>query len=111
MTKSGTNTPHGSAFEFYRDKKLNANDAINVLNNRPKSPYHYNQFGASFGGPLRKDRHFVFANYDGQRNTQPNDVFVNVPAGTTLDANGAAGLARLTALRVTDGRRTRTCCW
>jgi hypothetical protein len=38
VTKSGTNTPHGSVFEFYRDKKLNANDAINVLNNRPKSP-------------------------------------------------------------------------
>jgi outer membrane receptor protein involved in Fe transport len=104
VTKSGTNTPHGAAFEFYRDKKLNANDAINVLNKRPKSPYHYNQFGASFGGPLQKDRHFVFANYDGQRNTQPNDVFVNVPAGTTLDATGAAGLARLNALGQSYGR-------
>jgi len=98
VTKSGTNVPHGSAFEFYRDKALNANDAINVLNNRAKSPYHYNQFGASFGGPLKRDRHFLFANYDGQRNTQPNDVFVNVPAGTSLDPTGAAGLARLTAL-------------
>ncbi|HYT68333.1 MAG TPA: carboxypeptidase regulatory-like domain-containing protein [Vicinamibacterales bacterium] len=104
VTKSGTNTPHGSAFEFYRDKKLNANDAINVLNKRPKSPYHYNQFGASFGGPLKKDRHFVFANYDGQRNTQPNDVFVNVPGGTALDATGSAGLARLTALGQSYGR-------
>ena len=98
VTKSGTNTPHGSVFEFYRDKALNANDPINVLNKRPKSPYHYNQFGASFGGPLKKDRHFVFASYDGQRNTQPNDVFLNLPAGTALDPLGLAGLAALQPL-------------
>jgi hypothetical protein len=98
VTKSGTNTPHGTLFEFYRDKALNANDAINVLNNRPKSAYHYNQFGGSYGGPIQKFRHFLFANYDGQRNTQPNDVFIALPSGTTLDANGSAGLARITAL-------------
>ena len=97
VTKSGTNAPHGSVFEFFRDKKLNANDAINVLNNRVKSPYHYNQFGASYGGPIQKDHHFVFANYDGQRNTQPNDVFLTLPAGTVLSPAGAAGLATLTA--------------
>jgi hypothetical protein len=98
VTKSGTNTPHGTLFDFYRDKALNANDAINVLNNRPKSPYHYNQFGGSYGGPIRKYKHFIFANYDGQRNTQPNDVFITLPAGTTLDADGTAGLAKVTAL-------------
>jgi outer membrane receptor protein involved in Fe transport len=98
VTKSGTNTPHGALFDFYRDKALNANDAINVLNNRAKSAYHYNQFGGSYGGPIRKNRHFIFANYDGQRNTQPNDVFIALPAGTTLDAAGVAGLARVTAL-------------
>ena len=98
VTKSGTNTPHGSIFDFYRDKALNAIDAINVLNNRPKSAYHYNQFGGSYGGPIQKFKHFVFANYDGQRNTQPNDVFITLPAGTTLDAAGTAGLARVTAL-------------
>jgi hypothetical protein len=84
VTKSGTNTAHGALFDFYRDKALNANDAINVLNNRAKSAYHY--------------KHFLFANYDGQRNTQPNDVFITLPAGTTLDAAGAAGLARVSAL-------------
>ena len=98
VTKSGTNTPHGTLFHFYRDKALNANDAINVVNNRAKSAYHYNQFGGSYGGPIQKFRHFLFANYDGQRNTQPNDVFVTLPAGTTLDANGHAGLTRINAL-------------
>ena len=98
VTKSGTNEVRGSAFEFYRDKALNANDPINVRNNRPKSPYHYNQFGGTVGGPLRRDRHFFFANYDGQRNTQPNDVFLNVPAGTPADAATQAALARLQPL-------------
>ena len=98
VTKSGTNTPHGTLFDFYRDKALNANDAINVLNNRAKSPYHYNQFGGSYGGPLQRFKHFLFANYDGQRNTQPNDVFISLPPGTSLDANGTAGLAEVTAL-------------
>jgi hypothetical protein len=98
VTRSGTNTPHGTLFEFYRDKALNANDAINVLNSRAKSAYHYNQFGGSYGGPIQRFRHFLFANYDGQRNTQPNDVFITLPAGTTLDGNGTAGLARVNAL-------------
>ncbi|HMC78584.1 MAG TPA: carboxypeptidase regulatory-like domain-containing protein [Vicinamibacterales bacterium] len=98
VTKSGTNTPHGTLFDFYRDKALNANDAINVLNNRPKSPYHYNQFGGSYGGPLQKFKHFLFANYDGQRNTQPNDVFITLPPGTSLDPTGMAGLASVNAL-------------
>jgi outer membrane receptor protein involved in Fe transport len=98
VTKSGTNALHGSAFEFYRDKALNANDAINVLNKRAKSPYHYNQFGGSVGGPIQRDRHFFFANYDGQRNTQPNDVFLSIPSSTPGDADSVAGIARLRAL-------------
>jgi outer membrane receptor protein involved in Fe transport len=98
VTKSGTNELHGSAFEFYRDKSLNANNAINVLNNRPKSPYHYNQFGATLGGPIRRNRDFYFANYDGQRNTQPNVVFLNLPSTTPSDAATLAGIARLQPL-------------
>ena len=98
VTKSGTNQAHGSVFEFFRDKALNANNAINVLNNRPKSPYHYHQFGGTLGGPLRRDRDFFFFNYDGQRNTQPNAVFLNLPATTPSDALTQAAIARLTPL-------------
>ena len=98
VTKSGTNDLHGSAFEFYRDQALNANNAINVLNNRPKSPYHYNQFGGTLGGPIRPNRDFFFFNYDGQRNTQPNLVFLNLPANTPTDAATQAGIALLEPL-------------
>ena len=98
VTKSGTNELHGSAFEFYRDKALNANNAINELNNRPKSPYHYNQFGGTVGGPIRRNRDFYFANYDGQRNTQPNVVFLNLPATTPSDPATLDGIAKLQPL-------------
>ena len=98
VTKSGTNDLRGSIFEFYRDKALNANNAINELNNRPKSPYHYNQFGGTLGGPIRPNRDFYFFNYDGQRNTQPNVVFLNLPTNTPGDAATQAGIARLQPL-------------
>jgi outer membrane receptor protein involved in Fe transport len=98
VTKSGTNNVHGSAFEFYRDKALNANNAINELNARPKSPYHYNQFGGTLGGPIRRNRDFYFANYDGQRNTQPNVVFLNLPASTPSNPATLAGIERLQPL-------------
>ena len=98
VTKSGTNELHGSAFEFYRDKALNANSAINELNNRPKSPYHYNQFGGTLGGPIRRNRDFYFFTYDGQRNTQPNLVFLNLPANFVPGPAAAEGIAKLTPL-------------
>ncbi len=98
VTKSGTNDLRGSIFEFYRDRTLNANNAINELNNRPKSPYHYNQFGGTLGGPIRPNRDFFFFNYDGQRNTQPNVVFLNLPANTPGDPATQAGIARLQPL-------------
>jgi outer membrane receptor protein involved in Fe transport len=96
VTKSGTNELHGSVFEFYRDKALNANSPINELNNRPKSPYHYHQFGGTLGGPIRRNRDFFFVNYDGQRNTQPNLVFLNLPPNLPATPGTAAGIARLT---------------
>jgi outer membrane receptor protein involved in Fe transport len=96
VTKSGSNEFHGSVFEFFRDKALNANNAINELNNRPKSPYHYHQFGGTIGGPIRRDRDFFFFNYDGQRNTQPNAVFLNLPSNTPTDPLTQSAIATLT---------------
>jgi outer membrane receptor protein involved in Fe transport len=96
VTKSGTNTFGGSVFEFYRDKALNANNYIRELRGQSKLPYHYNQFGVVVGGPIRRDRDFFFFNYDGQRNTQPNDVFLNLPPSTPSDPATQAAIATLT---------------
>ena len=92
ITKSGTNDFDGSLFEFYRDKKYRAQDYLNVVRQNAlgvpvaKSPYHFNQFGGSAGGPIVRDKHFFFANVDAQRNSIPNDTFL----GGTLPTDAAS---------------------
>ncbi len=84
VTKSGTNEFHGSAFWYYRDKSVNANDLVNKINGLPKPPFHFNQFGGTLGGPLIKNRLFFFLNYDGQRSKAQNLVLLNLPGGFSL---------------------------
>ncbi len=100
VTKSGTNDFHGNVFDYYRDKSLNKNDYINVLNGRVKSPYHYDQYGASLGGPIVHDKHFFFANWDRQRNSVPNLVVIGGGRITSFptDADSQRGLALLQPL-------------
>lgn len=86
ITKSGNNEFHGTIFEFYRDKALNANTWLRNQQRRPKAAYHFNQFGGNLGGPVVRNKVFFFFDYDGQRNTSPNTVSLQVlpPAGDTL---------------------------
>ncbi|HUJ72998.1 MAG TPA: carboxypeptidase regulatory-like domain-containing protein, partial [Verrucomicrobiae bacterium] len=87
VTKSGTNAFHGTAFEFYRDKSLNANTFTNNRSGLPKLPYHFNQFGGTLGGPIKKDKLFFFFSYDGQRNTSNQVLAPNIaPTGAALAA-------------------------
>lgn len=80
ITKSGTNLLHGTLFEFFRNEKLNANTWANNRRNAARRIYRFNQFGGNLGGPIKKDKLFFFFDYDGQRNTLPNPVFLAVPA-------------------------------
>jgi hypothetical protein len=64
ITKSGTNEFHGTVFEYFRNEKL---DTRNYFNTGAKPPFRLNQFGGSIGGPVRKNRLFFFANYEGLR--------------------------------------------
>lgn len=65
LTKSGTNTWHGSLFEFYRDTAFNANTWGNITSGTP--PLHRNQFGGTLGGPIIKNKTFFFFSYQGLR--------------------------------------------
>jgi hypothetical protein len=67
VTKSGTNTVHGSLYEYNRVKALAANDFFKNQIHQPKDGLIRNVFGASIGGPVKKDRLFFFANYEGRR--------------------------------------------
>lgn len=73
VTKSGSNSFHGSAFEFLRNGDLNANQFFNKSNPGnllPREDLKRNQFGGTIGGPIKKDRLFFFMSYQGQRLTQ-----------------------------------------
>lgn len=64
VTQSGTNSLHGSLFEFLRNSAL---DSRSPFDQGPVPPFRRNQFGGSLGGPLQKDKLFVFGNYEGYR--------------------------------------------
>jgi len=64
VTQSGGNTLHGTLFEFLRNSKL---DARNFFDQNAVPPFRRNQFGGALGGPLKKDKLFVFGNYEGFR--------------------------------------------
>ena len=63
VTKSGTNEIHGNAYEFFRNQNLNAKGFFDTT----KLEYLQNQFGATLGGPIKKDKTFFFASYEGDR--------------------------------------------
>ena len=67
VTKSGTNSFHGNMYEFFRNKVLNANGYCFSADGCPKPQFNQNQFGGTFGGPIKKDRTFFFASYEGRR--------------------------------------------
>ena len=87
VTKSGTNDWHGSAFEYNRNEAYNANDFIDNSQGKPRAILKRNQYGATFGGPLKKNKLFFFVAYQGQRQTQtvPSDVGT---AFTPAELNG-----------------------
>src|SRR5262247_4407150 len=76
VTKSGGNRYHGSAFEFLRNDKL---DSRNFFDRDFKSPLRLNQFGASLGGPIVKDRFFFFGSYEGYRLRSGINIVEGVP--------------------------------
>jgi hypothetical protein len=67
ISKSGTNTYHGSAYWFHQNSALNANSWDNNRNKIAKAPTHDNRVGVSIGGPIFKDKTFFFANYEVRR--------------------------------------------
>jgi hypothetical protein len=67
VTKSGANKIHGAAYGLFRDQALNANDALNAKNGGDTPPYSRQLFGGSIGGPVKKDKLFLFFAYERQR--------------------------------------------
>ncbi len=67
VTRGGSNDFHGSIYEYFRTDRLRANNFFSNARNQARGKFTFNQFGASVGGPIRKDRTFFFADYQGHR--------------------------------------------
>ena len=93
ITKSGTNTLHGSAFEDHTDKSLKAQNLFQTVGTK-KPQYIFNQYGASVGGPIKKNKLFFFGDWEGIKRRQaaaPVKSVINPSA--IFDASGNANLA------------------
>src|SRR5206468_1995400 len=89
VLKSGTNRVHGGVYEFIRNDKL---DAVNYFN-QGQQPFKRNQFGGFVGGPIQKNRTFLFGDYEGSRLRASNPFFSTVP---TMAERGGDFSDRLT---------------
>src|SRR6266481_495601 len=90
VTKSGTNSPHGSFYEFFRNDVLNAHPY--TFSPVPKPPFKQNQFGGTLGGPIKKDKIFIFGSYEGRRIVRGIvSQQVPVPTGADLSGDFSAG--------------------
>jgi len=85
ITRSGTNNWHGTLYEYFRNNKM---DAINLLEAQGSHVLRQNQFGAAIGGPIQKDKTFLYANYELQRRAESHFynsfVLANINAINTV---------------------------
>jgi len=114
ITKSGTNAYHGGMYEYYRPTNTVSNEWFNKYQqltlDEPNTPQKYvmNTFGGAVGGPIKKDKLFFFANYEGQRkaidavitDTLPTQAFYNGELGYQASTGGSPFLsaAQVTAI-------------
>src|SRR5580700_11094510 len=87
VIKSGSNQIHGSAFDFFRNRVLDANDFFNIPLGIPRLDLKRNQFGGTLGGPIRKDKAFFFLAYQGQKQIQAVPD-VDIPVYTPQELQG-----------------------
>src|SRR5215472_549431 len=85
VIKSGTNQIHGDVYEFLRNDKLDGRNAFDSQ----RQPYKQNQFGATLGGPVIKNRTFFFVDYEGSRIRRANPQTLLLPTPTQLAGNFA----------------------
>lgn len=84
VTRSGTNHLHGSIYEFFRNNALDARNYFNTTDQK-QNAFHNNQFGASLGGPIVKDKTFFFASYEGQRESGGVPAPSNIPTQAQIN--------------------------
>ncbi len=93
VTRSGTNAFHGTAYEYLRNNDFDARNYFDATSG--PAPFHQNQFGAAFGGPIRRNKMFFFLNYEGFRQSQPDNLYNLVPTGPQKSGDFSADTNQL----------------
>ena len=99
VTKSGTNQFHGELFEFKRNSRL---DARNFFDGARTAPFRRDQFGGAAGGPILRNRVFVFGHYEGRRQVLDDTVKATVPSARMFAGDFSELLALPTPIRIYD---------
>ncbi len=87
VSKRGTNSFHGSGYEYYQGAVLNANSWENNRDGISRPGLVNNRFGATFGGPFMRNKFWFFGNYEGRRFRQTADVTTDVPTASAIAGN------------------------
>lgn len=104
VTKSGTNAFHGTAFDYWRNAVFDANFFQSNERNLPRGGHNQHQFGGTFGGPIRKNKTYFFASFEGWREVLPiPTTTTTVPAGIVMNPDGSADLSAWLAGRGING--------
>ena len=90
VTRSGSNQFHGALFDYFRSDALDSADYFVTRQGLSKPKEHQNDFGGVFGGPIQRDRTFVFVSYEGLRLDQPRSAVTEVPSLSSRLAASAA---------------------
>ncbi len=103
-SRSGTNDLHGGAYEFFRNNKLDARDVVDNVKVGPP-PFRRNQFGVAVGGPIKKDKLFFFANWEGLRQSLATTTPIFLPEPYLVQGKincGSVGGAAAAPITVAD---------
>jgi hypothetical protein len=90
--KSGSNTWNGDVFEYWRNSVMDANFFQNNANGQPKGYHNQHQFGGVVGGPVRKDKDFIFASFEGWQEVVPFPTLSSTPPASLRDGQHFTGL-------------------
>ncbi len=116
LSKSGTNQFHGSAYEFLRNRSLNSSTFFANATGAGKPAYVQNQYGGTVGGPVKKDRLFIFGSYEAYRQRSSNNFITTVPTAPMLTGdfsgyrNTAGAVIPIYDPLTTCGRLTNAAC-
>ena len=103
VTRSGTNAPHGTAFDYFRNDKLDAADWFVNQAGQSKPPLRSNDFGGVLGGPVVRDKTFFFVSSEAQRLVEPHFTVTTVPSLTARQSAPAAAQPFIDAFPLPNG--------